>query len=41
MVVLKCDNIPIPVDYTYPDLEKSVLDLVESAIFDFNNEIED
>lgn len=39
--VVYCDNIPIPVDYTYPDLEKSVLDLVESAIFDFNNEIED
>lgn len=39
--VVYCDNIPIPLDYTYPNLEKSVLDLVKSAIFDFNNEIND
>lgn len=39
--VIYCDNIPIPIDYTYPDLSKSVLSLVDSAIFDFNNEIED
>lgn len=39
--VVYCDNIPIPIDYTYPNLEKSVLDLVNSAIFDFNNEIKD
>lgn len=35
--VVYCDNIPIPLDYTYPDLEKSVLDVVKSAINDFNN----
>ena len=39
--VVYCDNIPIPMDYSYPDLSKSVLDLVESATFDFNNGIED
>ena len=37
--VVYCDNIPIPLDYTYPNLEKSVIDLVEKAIYDFNNEI--
>lgn len=35
--VVYCDNIPIALDYTYPDLGKSVLDLVDSAIDDFNN----
>lgn len=38
--VIYCDNIPIPIDYTYPDLSKSVISLVDSAIFDFNNEID-
>lgn len=33
--VAYCDNIPIPLDYTYPDLSKSVLDVVNSAISDF------
>lgn len=33
--VVYCDNIPIPLDYTYPDLSKSVLDVVTSAISDF------
>lgn len=33
--VVYCDNIPIPLDYTYPDLSKSVLDVVNSAISDF------
>lgn len=35
--VVYCDNIPIAIDYTYPDLGKSVLDIVNSAIDDFNN----
>lgn len=35
--VVYCDNIPIALDYTYPDLGKSVLDLVDLAIDDFNN----
>lgn len=33
--VVYCDNIPIPLDYTYPDLEKSVIDVVNSAISEF------
>lgn len=39
--VIYCDNIPIPMDYSYPDLSKSVLSLVESVVFDFNNGIKD
>lgn len=35
--VVYCDNIPIAIDYTYPELSKSVLDIVDSAIEDFNN----
>ena len=39
--IIYCDNIPIPIDYTYPDLSKSIINLIDSAIFDFNNEIND
>ena len=34
--VVYCDNIPIAIDDSYPDLAKSVLNLVDSAIDDFN-----
>ena len=34
--VVYCDNIPVPVDDTYPDLSKSIIELVDSAIDDFN-----
>lgn len=35
--VVYCDNIPIAIDYTYPDLSKSVIDVVDSAIDNFNS----
>ncbi|KZX16187.1 cyclic 2,3-diphosphoglycerate synthetase [Methanobrevibacter cuticularis] len=35
--VIYCDNIPIPISDNYPDLSKSVLNLVDSAIEDFDN----
>ena len=34
--VVYCDNIPVAIDDSYPDLAKSVIDLVDSAIDDFN-----
>ncbi len=34
--VVYCDNIPVPINYKYPDLSKSVLEIVDSAIEDFN-----
>lgn len=33
--VVYCDNIPVPIDESYPDLGKSVLELVDSAIENF------
>jgi cyclic 2,3-diphosphoglycerate synthetase len=36
--VTYCDNIPIAVNKTYPDLSKSIIDLVDLAIDDFNKE---
>ena len=35
--VVYCDNIPVAIDDSYPDLAKSVLKLVNSAIAAFNN----
>lgn len=37
--VVYCDNIPIKIDHTYPDLEKSILDLAELTISEFNKEV--
>lgn len=34
--VVFCDNIPVVIDYTYPDLKNSVLEIVDDAIDDFN-----
>lgn len=34
--VVYCDNIPVAIDDSYPDLSKSVIELVDSAIDDFN-----
>lgn len=34
--VVFCDNIPIVIDYTYPDLKNAILEIVDSAIEDFN-----
>lgn len=34
--VVYCDNIPVAIDESYPDLNESVLKLVDSAIDDFN-----
>ena len=34
--VVYCDNIPVPINDSYPDLSKSVIKLVNSAIDDFN-----
>ena len=34
--VVYCDNIPVPIDDSYPDLSKSVIELVDMAIDDFN-----
>ena len=34
--VVYCDNIPVPINSDYPDLAKSVIKLVDSAIDDFN-----
>ena len=34
--VVYCDNIPVPINYKYPDLSKSVLEIVDNAIEDFN-----
>ena len=35
--VVYCDNIPVPINDTYPDLSRSVIDLVDSAIDDFKS----
>ncbi|MDR3290669.1 MAG: cyclic 2,3-diphosphoglycerate synthase [Methanobrevibacter sp.] len=35
--VVYCDNIPIAINKTYPDLSKSIINLVDLAIEDFNN----
>lgn len=35
--VIYCDNIPIPLDHNYPDLNEAILELVDGAIEDFNN----
>ena len=34
--VVFCDNIPVVIDYTFPDLKNSVLEIVNDAIDDFN-----
>ena len=34
--VVYCDNIPVAIKDTYPDLAESVIKLVDSAIDDFN-----
>jgi hypothetical protein len=34
--VVYCDNIPVPISDSYPDLAESVIKLVDSAIDDFN-----
>jgi len=34
--VVYCDNIPIAIDSKYPDLRNSILEIVDSAIEDFN-----
>ena len=34
--VVYCDNIPVPINDSYPDLAESVLKLTDSAIDDFN-----
>ena len=36
--VVYCDNIPVPINYKYPDLSKSVLEIVDVAIEDFNKD---
>ena len=36
--VVYCDNIPVPINYKYPDLSKSVLEIVDEAIEDFNKD---
>jgi cyclic 2,3-diphosphoglycerate synthetase len=35
--VVYCDNIPIAINDSYPDLSKSIIELVDSAIDDFKN----
>ena len=35
--VIYCDNIPVPINDSYPDLAKSVIGLVDSAIDNFNS----
>ena len=34
--VVYCDNIPVAISDTYPDLTKSVIEIVDSAIDSFN-----
>lgn len=34
--VVYCDNIPVAIDESYPDLSKAVIELVDSAIESFN-----
>ncbi len=35
--VVYCDNVPVEIDDTYPDLRESVIKLVDSAIEEFNS----
>ena len=35
--VVYCDNIPVPISDSYPDLAQSVIELVDSAIEEFEN----
>jgi len=35
--VVYCDNIPVPINDSYPDLSESIIKLVDSAIEDFNS----
>ena len=35
--VVYCDNIPVPINDSYPDLSQSVIELVDSAIDDFKS----
>ncbi|WP_296851963.1 2,3-diphosphoglycerate synthetase [uncultured Methanobrevibacter sp.] len=35
--VVYCDNVPVEIDDTYPDLRESVIELVDSAIEEFNS----
>ena len=35
--VVYCDNIPVPISGSYPDLSQSILKLVDSAIENFND----
>jgi cyclic 2,3-diphosphoglycerate synthetase len=35
--VIYCDNIPIAIDDSYPELSETILELVDGAIEDFNN----
>jgi len=35
--VIYCDNIPVPISDSYPDLSYSIIKLVDSAIENFNN----
>lgn len=35
--VVYCDNIPIQIDDSYPDLSKTILEVVDEAISDFND----
>lgn len=37
--VVYCDNIPIPINDTYPDLSKTIINLVNSAIDNFDKQI--
>ncbi|MBZ9571535.1 cyclic 2,3-diphosphoglycerate synthase [Methanobrevibacter sp. TMH8] len=34
--VVYCDNIPIPIDNSYPDLDESIIEIVDGAIENFN-----
>ncbi|WP_299523433.1 2,3-diphosphoglycerate synthetase [uncultured Methanobrevibacter sp.] len=36
--VVYCDNIPVPINYKYPELSSSVLEIVNEAIKDFNKD---
>mgnify|MGYP007013893285 CR=1 FL=1 len=35
--VVYCDNIPVAINENYPDLKKTVIKLVDSAIESFNS----
>ena len=38
--VVYCDNIPVPINDSYPDLSDSIIKLVDSAIDNFNKKSE-